>query len=126
MRPINTTPVHNRLDAILGHLRPYWFNPVGTLAAEIGVSRTTVQRLINGTSSPSFTLLWSIARALEKHMGRPVNPMEIVSVDGTYPTPSPCDLCGCQGCTAPRVYQGRDPLPSPEPVRLPASGEEAA
>jgi transcriptional regulator with XRE-family HTH domain len=123
MRPINTTPVHNRLDAILGHMPDYWFNPTRRLAQEAGVSMTAIQRLIAGKSSPSYSLVWSIAKVLEKHLGKPINPMEIVSIDGAYPTPSVHDLCGCKGCTPPRVYQGRESLPTTKPS--PDNGVEA-
>lgn len=111
MHPINTTPVHNRLDAILGHMPDFWFNPTRRLAQEAGVSMTAIQRLIAGKSSPSYSLVWSIAKVLEKHLGKPINPMEIVSIDGTYPTLSVHDLCDCIGCTPPRVYQGKQSLP---------------
>jgi transcriptional regulator with XRE-family HTH domain len=77
-----------------------WYSVKGQerLAADAGISPGTVSRLINGLSSPTFRVVWAITKALEKRLGQRLDPCEIISVDGGYPTPSICKLCGCAGC----------------------------
>jgi transcriptional regulator with XRE-family HTH domain len=102
--------VHNRIDAILLHLPRYAFMGRSRLAADAGVSKSAVTRLLNGQSVPSVLVVFRIADALERRIHRSLDPREIVSIDGTYPTPSTCRLMGCRGCLPPSAYDNEDNL----------------
>lgn len=106
---MNTPPprpdgqVHNRLPEVMVHVNWYLFSPQARLARDVGVSRSTLSRLLSGRSAPSFSLAWRIAKSLEKRLGpklagRALDPGELFSLDGTYPTASACALVGCPGC----------------------------
>ena len=106
---INTSQVHNRILALMAHTNRYAFKGESRLAADAGVSKSAVCRLLNGQSSPSFALVSSLARALEPHLqnglkGKRLDPHELISLDGTYPTASACALAGCKGCLPVEAY----------------------
>ena len=82
----------------MGHTTRYAFGGESKLARDAGVSKSALSRLVNGLSSPSFGLICALCNSLEKALGRPLDPREILSRDGRYPTPSVCQLCGCRGC----------------------------
>lgn len=100
--------VNNRLLAVMAHLSRYSFQGQARLAKDAGVSRSAVCRLINGRSSPSFALVLALTRALEQQLGKRVDPRELLSMDGSYPTPSVCELVGCKGCLPDAVYDEKD------------------
>ncbi len=95
----NTPTTHNRLRLIMAHTTRYAFKGEARLALDAGVSKSAVSRLVNGLSSPSFAVVSAIAHALEKRLGRTLDPRELVSFDGRYPSASACALCGCRGCS---------------------------
>ena len=106
---INTGQVHNRILALMAHTSRYAFKGESRLANDAGVSKSAVCRLLNGQSSPSFALVSALARALEPHLqrglrGKKLDPDEIISLDGTYPTASACELAGCRGCLPQDAY----------------------
>lgn len=107
-KKINTTQVHNRVLALMAHTTRYAFRGETRLAADAGVSKSAVCRLLNGNSSPSYALVLAITRALEKQLERPLDPRDIISTDGTYPTASACALAGCRGCLPSEVYDDTD------------------
>lgn len=86
------------------HTTRYSFKGETRLARDAGVSKSAVCRLLNGHSSPSFALVVALTRALEKQLGRVLDPREVVSTDGSYPTASACELCNCKGCLPDSVY----------------------
>jgi len=90
---------HNRLRVVMAHTTRYAFKGEARLALDAGVSKSAVSRLVNGLSSPSFAVVSAIAHALEKRLGRSLDPRELVSFDGNYPTLSACALCSCRGCS---------------------------
>lgn len=96
--------IHNRIGGVLKHTRRYAFHTQSRLAADVGVSRSTISRLLRGKVRPRFSLIFSITRALEKEIGRPLDPRELISLDGRYPTSSVCALCGCPGCLPDEAY----------------------
>jgi hypothetical protein len=96
--------VQNRILAIVAHTTRYAFKGQARLAADAGVSEATISRLVNGCSHPSYRLVYAVTRALEKAVGRPLSPDEIVSYGGSYPTPSVCLLVGCPGCLPDEAY----------------------
>ena len=96
--------VHNRIRAVLKHTTRYAFQSQSRLARDIGVSRSTISRLLRGKVRPSFALVFAVTRALEEDLGRRLDPRELISPDGTYPTPFVCSLVGCRGCLPEEAY----------------------
>lgn len=100
---VRNRTVHNRILALMAHTTRYAFKGESRLTADAGISKSAVSRLLNGQSSPSFVLVSALTRALEPHLqgglkGKRLDPHELISVDGTYPTSSACELAGCRGC----------------------------
>jgi len=91
-------PVQNRIPVLLVHIPKLSIRGQARLAAEVGVSRSTVSRLVNGKINPSYRLARSVTDALERFLGRPLDMRDVFSTDGTYLTPSGCALTGCGGC----------------------------
>lgn len=97
----------NRLRAVLLHVPWYTIEGAARLATDVGVSRSTISRLLGGRQNPSFHLADSIATAVSKRARRTVEAREIFSRSGTYPTASACTLMGCAGCLPPDAYDER-------------------
>ncbi len=106
-------PVTNRLAAIMAHTSRYSFQGPARLAADLGVPRSTVSRLLSGRTHPSFGLALATLNRLEEATGHSLDAREVFSLDGSYPTPSVCDLLGCRGCLPAEVYD-RDDSVKPE------------
>lgn len=96
--------MHNRIRVLMIHAPRYSFQGQARLAADAGVSRSTISRLLSGQINPSFRLAQAVTAALEKHLKRPLDPREILSPDGSYPTPSGCEISGCRGCMPEEAY----------------------
>lgn len=109
-KKINTTQVHNRILALMAHTTRYAFKGETRLAADAGVSKSAVCRLLNGQSSPSFALVVAITHALEKHLKRRLDPRDLISLDGAYLTTSACELAGCKGCLPTEAYDENNRL----------------
>ncbi|BCM94118.1 hypothetical protein IAD21_06021 [Abditibacteriota bacterium] len=107
---INSVHWHNRIMALMVHTTHYAFQGETRLAQDAGVSKSAVCRLLNGHSSPSFALVMAITKALELRLGRPLDPRDLISLDGCYPTASVCELAGCRGCLPPEAYDEADCL----------------
>ena len=90
--------LHNRIAAIMLHIRRYDSQSIARLAEDSGVSRSEVSRLLRGEVNPSYVIVERIHLCLEKHTGRRLNLREIVSGTGEYPTAYVCDLMKCKGC----------------------------
>lgn len=103
-------PVYNRLPAVLEHVPRYTINGPARLAADAAVSQAAVSRLINGHSSPSYRLVCALTAAVERHLGRRIDPRELVSPDGEYETSSACKLSGCRGCLPRHFYNDDDEI----------------
>ncbi len=65
---------------------------------------------VNGQTSPSFAVVSTITRALSDALGKMLNPHDVISMDGTYPTPSVCVLADCRGCLPDEAYDDNDCL----------------
>src|SRR5688572_10342603 len=89
---------HNRIEAIMAHTSRYSFRGTSRLAKDAGVSKSTICQLIHGQSSPLYVTLKRIVSQLEFQIGRRLGTREVVSENGTYPTPFVCKLVGCAGC----------------------------
>lgn len=96
--------LHNRIPAVMLHVSRYSFEGQARLAADVGVSRSTISRFLRGHTLPSYALVEAVARALSARLGKPLSPRELVSFDGTYPTASTCALVGCRGCLPEQAY----------------------
>ena len=107
---ISGRKVHNRILAIMAHTTRYAFKGESRLAVDAGVSKSAVSRLVTGQSSPSFVLVYRLTQALEKQLSKTIDPREMVSFDGTYPTPSVCELAGCKGCLPTEAYDENNKL----------------
>jgi len=106
-------PVSNRLAAIMVHTSRYSFQGPARLAADLGVPRSTVLRMLRGQTHPSFGLALAALNRLEEATGHSLDAREVFSLNGSYPTPSVCDLLGCHGCLPDEVYD-RDDSVKPE------------
>jgi DNA-binding XRE family transcriptional regulator len=95
---------HNRIRAVLQHTTRFAFKCQARLADAAGVSESCISRLIRGEYLPSFTTLMKVIEALERETGKPLAPRELISLDGTYPTASVCELVGCKGCLPEEAY----------------------
>jgi len=106
-------PVQNRVPVLLVHIPKLSIRGQARLAAEVGVSRSTVSRLVNGRINPSYRLARGVTDALERFLGRPLDMRDVFSTDGTYLTASGCALCKCGGCL-PEAAWGEDGTLKPE------------
>lgn len=100
--------LHNRLRAVMTHTVRYAFKGETRLAEDTGISRSSINRLINGQTSPSFALVCALSQSLSKELGRRIEPCELVSCDGSYPTQFVCELCSCKGCLPSQAYDEND------------------
>lgn len=107
--PPGHTPT-NRIATILVHTPWYSICGQSRLAADLGVSRSTVTRIVSGRSRPSVALAQRIAETLSHRLGRPLSVEDIFSEDGSYTEPSGCRLCGCGGCMPDDAYDRRGNL----------------
>jgi len=94
----------NRLKICMVHTYRYAFEGQARLAADVGVSRSTITRLIQGRTKPPASLLRKVTEALSIALDRPVSVRNLFSPDGTYPTRFGCWLCGCNGCLPEYVF----------------------
>lgn len=90
------------------HVSRFSFQGTVRLAKDAGVSHSVVSRMIHGKTAASFPVICAITRALERQLGYRIDPREILTFDGSYPTPSVCDLCGCSGCLPSDFYTPDD------------------
>jgi transcriptional regulator with XRE-family HTH domain len=78
VQPSPTRPKVNRLRQFLLQVEDYWFRgPQRKFAQDVGVSESTMSRVIRGVSRPSYELACRMARVLEKKLGRKIDPREI-------------------------------------------------
>jgi hypothetical protein len=103
-QPHNEPKFHNRICGVMEHCSRYSFKGKARLARDVGVSRATVTRLTTGQCWPSCRLLLSVTAALEHALKRRIDPRDLISADGTYPTPSVCAVVGCSGCLPSAAY----------------------
>ena len=80
------------------HVSRYSFQGRARLAADAGVSRSTISRMINGQTSPSHALVQAVTEALAVNLRKPLVPRDLFSSDGSYHERSGCRLSGCTGC----------------------------
>lgn len=99
------TKCHNRISAIMAHITRYSFRGTSRLAADAGVSKSTISHLVRGLNNPLYITARRIVKCLEFQLGRSLHPDEVFSLDGSYPTASVCQLCGCKACLPDSIYE---------------------
>lgn len=99
-----TVRCYNRIKILLLHASKYSFDGQARLATDIGVSRSTISRIMSGRSSPSLRIAQAITDALSDALGKKIQPEDIFSPDGYYDEPSTCKLVGCRGCTDEKMF----------------------
>lgn len=90
--------VRNRIRAVMAHTTRYAFKSEARLAHDAGVSKSALNRLVNGLTTPSYRVVCALTQALEQKLGRRIDPRDLVAVGGRYPTAFVSEICGCRGC----------------------------
>jgi len=98
MESVFKTKIHNRVLIFLVHTNRYAFKSQSRLARDAGVSKSAVSRLVTGQSLPLFVTVTRITKAIEKAIGKKIDPRELLSKTNCYPTPTVCQIVGCKGC----------------------------
>ncbi|MCC7434214.1 MAG: helix-turn-helix transcriptional regulator [Methanoregulaceae archaeon] len=91
-------PTINRLADVMAHHDRFAFKGVSRLAREAGVSPSSVSRLINGQSNPSFLMVARLTEALERAYGYRIDPRDLVAENGAFIHRFCCELAECKGC----------------------------
>lgn len=99
--------VDHRLRAVLLHVPYFSTEGPARLAVACGVARSTISRLLRGRVAPTYQLAQTIAGAISQRHGKSIDLRELFTTDGTYPTPSTCELMGCKGCLPPEAWDER-------------------
>lgn len=107
---VHQSVVHNRVQIVMIHTSRYAFQGQARLAADAGVSRSTISRLLSGKISPTYRLAQAVTAALAQHLKRPLQPGEVFSPTGEYDECSGCALSGCNGCLPEDAYDSRGNL----------------
>lgn len=104
-----STKCQNRILAIMAHITRYSFRGTTRLAADAGVSKSTISHLLRGLNNPLYITVRQVVKCLEFQLGRVLHCKEVMSLDGKYPTASVCQLCGfiCgrRGCLPDSLYE---------------------
>lgn len=108
--PARPALLHNRVNAVALHAPWYGFRMQSRLARDAGVSESAVSRMVRGRCKPSLAVALRVTGALSRRLGRQIDVFEVFSLDGRYPTPSVCDLCGCPDCLPPQAYDEEENL----------------
>ena len=98
--------LYNRVQTVMVHVNRYSFQGRARLAADAGVSRSTISRMINGQTSPSHALVQAVTDALAVHLKKPLVPRDLFTSDGCYHERSGCQLSGCAGCLPETAFDG--------------------
>lgn len=103
-------PMHNRIPQLMAHAGRYSFRGLPQLARDAGISRSALYRLVQEKTYPTLDQAHRITHALSEALGKPLDINEVFSPTDSYPTPSACTLCDCQGCSPEWPY-----TPKPRP-----------
>ena len=106
--------LHHRVREVAWHIPWYGFKTQARLAADSGVSPSTISRLLRGRELPSLLVTLRLTEALSKRLGRPIEVRELFSLDGLYAR-SVCDLASCRGCQTPTAFDRSDNMVADAP-----------
>ena len=115
-------PVQNRVRVLLVHIPKLSIRGQARLAAEVGVSRSTISRLVSGRINPSYRLARGVTDALERMLGSPLDMREVFSTDGTYLTPPAARSAAARLPARRSLRPGREPAPRVARPAGPATG----
>jgi hypothetical protein len=96
---------HNRIAAVMSHTSRYAFRGTSRLAADSGLSKSTISHTVHGKTIPLYTTVARIVQCLEDKTSRPLDCRELVSEDGSYPTTHICEYLRCSGCLPDTAYE---------------------
>ncbi len=108
--PNQLGPVVNRLPDILLHISRYSGRGLSRLARDAGIDNSILYRLINHDTNPSVVHVMRVLKALERQLGKPIHPDEVIAEYGAFRTPFVCDLVGCPGCLPPGARDERNDM----------------
>lgn len=97
-------PVVNRIADIMLHTKRYSFKGVLRLAEDSGIHPASVSRIIHSRRYPTGLSLLRITNALEKALGFPLDPRDVVTDTGHFLHDSCCAACRCPGCLPPAAW----------------------
>ena len=98
-------PTINRLRDLMDHSLSLSCHGVSRLACSARVSPAAVSRVLNGKQNPSYIMVVRLTEAIERELGRRIDPRDIFAEDGRFLTPFVCDLAGCEyGCLPANAY----------------------
>src|SRR5438105_11877666 len=89
---------HNRVAAIRAHTRRYAFRGTSRLAADAGVSKSTISHLVHGKTNPLYNTVDRVVKCLEAQLGQTIDFRDVVSHDGCYASRFMCEALACPGC----------------------------
>lgn len=99
-----TAKHHNRVAAIMLHTSRYSCFPTSRLAVDSGVAKSTISHLLHGRTNPLYSTAARVVKSLEQELRTAIDPRDVFSEDGRYPTSTVCSLCRCPGCTPDLAY----------------------
>ena len=99
------TKCHNRIAAIMAHTSRYAFQGTSRLAADAGLSKSTISYLVRGQTNPLHSTTRSVVKSLVRALNRSLDYDEVLSPDGSYPTKFVCKMVGCSRCLPDAIYQ---------------------
>lgn len=116
--PGRPVPIRNRMRSLMLHVPRYQAKGLSRLAADAGVSKSAVSRLLRGVGQPDYLVLYRVAEAISREAGFRIDLREVAVPEGAdYPTPHPCALFGCR-CLPPWAFgAGGELLPRFRGVR---------
>jgi DNA-binding XRE family transcriptional regulator len=99
MEPIQPSILANRVEDLMAHTTRYAFMGPSRLSKDSGVSRSTISRLMQGKSRPSYLTVLKLAAALERAVGGRIDLRDLVGLAHLPPSSTPCQIAGCPGCS---------------------------
>ena len=83
----------NRISDFLSYINRSGETPF-SLARETGLPRVTLCRIIKGAVCPDFVTVAIITEAIERRIGKRLDPRELIAFNGEFLTPNLDDLLG--------------------------------
>jgi len=97
-------PAICRIGDVMAHTSWYAFCGVSRLAKDAQVNASSLSRVLNGKTNPSFLMVARITAALERRLGIRLDPRDLIAESGVFRTSALCDVVGCPGCLPQQAY----------------------